>query len=144
LGEFNLILPLEEDQKIKLFYFSLVWTMDYDSIGCRKERAMKNLLDFTSIFFWAIILLLLSAPRPAEDSKAHASETLREKAKEELEAVKKDSQKIGQDAQQSPKELPSQAGEEFKKTGRALKKTGKELKESTGEAVQSIKELLKK
>jgi ABC-type transporter MlaC component len=109
-----------------------------------KERAMKHLFPFTPFFFWAMILLLLSAAPRAEDSNARASETLKDKAQEELEAVKKDSPKIVQDARQSAKELPSQAREEFKKIGRALKKTGKELKESTGEAVQSLKELLKK
>ncbi len=80
----------------------------------------------------------------ADDSRARASETLREKAKAELEAVKKGSKKIGQDAKRSAIELPSQAGEEFKKSGMAMEKTGKELKESTTEAVQILKELFKK
>ena len=105
---------------------------------------MKNNLLFSSFFLWALILLLLSAPGLADDSKARASETLREKAIEELEAVKNDSQKIGQDVNQSAKELPSRAGEKFKKTGGALKKTAKELKESTAETVQSLKELFQK
>jgi hypothetical protein len=91
-----------------------------------------------------MIALFSYAPLPADDSKACASNSLKEKAKEELGIVKKGSQKVGQDAQQSVKELPSQAGEKFKKTGRVLKKTGKELKENTAEAVQSLKELLKK
>jgi hypothetical protein len=105
---------------------------------------MKKLIIFSSFLFWAMILFLLIAPLPADDSKARASETLREKAKEELEAVKKDSQKIGRDAQQSAKELPSQAGEEFKKTGKALKKTGRELNENATETIQGLKDLLKK
>ena len=57
-----------------------------------------------------MILLLCPAPSPAGDSKAGPSDTLKGKAKEEMEAVKKDSQKIGQDVQQSAKELPAQAG----------------------------------
>ena len=105
---------------------------------------MRKILPFSSFFFWGLILLFLFAPLLVDASKAGASETLKEKAKEELEAAKKDSQKIGRDAQQSAKELPSQAGEEFKKTGKALKKTGRELNESATEAVQNLKDLLKK
>ncbi len=105
---------------------------------------MKKLIIFSSFLFWAMIPFLLIAPLLADVSKARASETLKEKAKEELEAVKRDSQKIGRDALQSAKELPSQTGEEFKKTGKALKKTGKELNENATEAVQSLKDLLKK
>jgi gas vesicle protein len=113
-------------------------------VGSLDELAMRKILPISPFFFWAVILFFLFAPLLVDASKAGASETLREKAKEELEAVKRDSQKIGKDAQQSAKEFSTQAGEEFKKTGKALKKTGTELKESATEAVQGIKELLRK
>jgi hypothetical protein len=140
----SLLVPLQAGKKMKSFHFWPVLDEGCYAGNARKERAMKKLLPFSSFFFWAMILLFFYAPLLAEDSRARTPETLREKAKAELEAVKQDSQKIGRDARQSAAELPSQAGKEFEKTGRALKKTGKELKESTTEAVQSFKELLKK
>ena len=105
---------------------------------------MKRWLAFSSFFFWALLLLLFAAPSPADDSKAGPSDTLKGKAKEEMEAVKKDSQKIGHDVLQSAKELPAQAVKEFKKTGSALKETGKELKKSIKETVDDIKKTLRK
>ncbi len=105
---------------------------------------MKRLLVFSYFFFWALILLLFPAPCPAGDSKAGSSNTLKEKAKEEMEAVKKDTLKIGQDVKQSAKELPAQAGKEFKKTGSSLKEAGKELTESAKETAGEIKKMFQK
>jgi len=105
---------------------------------------MKRFVPFSSFFILALILLLSPASSPAGDSKGGTSETLKGKAKEEMETVKKESLKAGQDFKQSAKELPAQAGKEFKKTGTALKETGKELKESIKESVDEIKKTFTK
>jgi len=105
---------------------------------------MKRWLVFSNSFFWALILFLAPALSLAGDSKSGTSDTLKGKAKEELEAVKKGSQKLGQEVKQSAKEISAQAGKEFNKAGITLKEAGKEIKESVKETVDDIKKTLKK